>query len=73
MKRMVARTGKYHEDMVFWYNNIPNSANVSRATYRELQLELIDSQKSELTGTSMGTVDKLFRQIRPRQSADASH
>ena len=49
--------------MLFRYNNIPNSANVSPATYLELQLELINSQKSELTSTSMGTVDKLFGHI----------
>jgi hypothetical protein len=36
IKRMVARTGKSPEDMVFWYNNTPSSANVipAAATYR---------------------------------------
>ena len=35
IKRMVARSGKTPEDMVFWYNNTPNSANVipAAATY----------------------------------------
>jgi len=36
IKRMVTRTVKYLEDMVFWYNNTPNSANgiPATATYK---------------------------------------